>query len=229
MPRLAEPDPSMPAIFSTVYVRFLLLAICLVVLRSGQVLAQPDAPDFEDFGGSGFGEIDFGGNQSAGEDGVVTLEARFSEASEEGPAMVQITATIGGDYHIYAIDQGALPDGGGPNPTVVTVEENESFRLLGPLQALTDPEIHFNDDAWEGLALREHYKRAVWYAPSSGQKVSIRRVKTSREASVFRLARKIAVCHQRREPLPLNLVASSLYQYRTKHRPLQTQARPTCR
>lgn len=155
----------MPAFSSTAYVRFLLLAILLVGSPRGQAFGQPDAPDFGDFGGSGFGDIDFGGNQSSGEESVVTLEARFSEASEESPAMVQITATIGGDYHIYAIDQGALPDGGGPNPTVVTVKENENFRLLEPLQALTPPEIHYNEDAWESLPLREHYQKAVWYAP----------------------------------------------------------------
>ena len=81
-------------------------------------------------------------------------------------ALVFVTAKIASGFHLYAVDQANLPDGGGgPLPTTITLESNEQLRLIGGWQPIAPPNTHVDEEIWKGLQLREHEGTVTWFAP----------------------------------------------------------------
>ncbi len=126
------------------------LAICSLTVVQG---ARAQFPDFGNFGRAG----------AKGE--PVTVEAEFTPATGQRPALVFVTAKIADGFHLYAIDQGKLADGGGPQVTRLKIDESDQVRLLGPFQSVEPPKSHIDELAWKGLELREHEGKVAWFAP----------------------------------------------------------------
>jgi len=106
-----------------------------------------------------------GGPLGAG-DREVAIESQFTEARDGVPGMLAITATISPGYHVYAVDQGQLPDGGGgPMATRIEIQEPDSVRLRGDFRSFQPPLTHLDREVWPGLEMREHEGRVTWYAP----------------------------------------------------------------
>jgi len=97
------------------------------------------------------------GNSSA----EVTIEAQFTPAEQDRPALLFVTAKIAAGYHISALDQAA----GGPLPTTITLSPDSPVRVLGAWQSIEPPKSHIDQIAFVGLELREHYKQVTWFAP----------------------------------------------------------------
>lgn len=134
----------------------LCLALLVAVLAASHAGAQ--LPDFGTFGKLGSG---LGGRQKE----EVTVSAEFTEATADRPALVFVTAKIAPGYHVYAVDQGVLPDEGGPQATKITLAEDSPVKLAGEFRAIQAPKTHIDDLAWKGLELREHEKQVTWFAP----------------------------------------------------------------
>lgn len=135
------------------------LARCRVVCIAAFLLATGWQPALAQF--------DFGGGFSRkGSEAQVTLESQFSPATTERPALLFVTATIADGFHVYAIDQTVLPDGGGgPLATKISLTADGSVQLLAPWQALEKPSTHIDKEIWTGLELREHSKKVTWFVP----------------------------------------------------------------
>lgn len=104
----------------------------------------------------------FGGKRDA----EVTVSAEFTPAQGKRPALVFVTAKIANGFHVYALDQGALPDnGGGPMPTTITLDSNDQLKSIGTWQAVTPPDTHVDNEIWTGLELREHSNSVTWFIP----------------------------------------------------------------
>lgn len=96
----------------------------------------------------------------------VSVTAEFTAATSEKPAMLFVTAKIDPGFHLYAMDQGSLPNGGGgPLPMEILLDDGQNIELLGDWQPLTPPETHIDEDAWPGLEMREHLGKATWAVP----------------------------------------------------------------
>lgn len=95
----------------------------------------------------------------------VTIEAEFTPATNERPALVFVTATIADGFHLFALDQGKLPDGGGPQITTLKVEGSDQVKQLAPFQSIEAPKTHTDEVVWKGLKMREHEGKVVWFAP----------------------------------------------------------------
>lgn len=135
-----------------------------LALLGGLIISLPAVAtaqfEFPDFGGPAIGG--FGANREA----EVTVTAEFTPATGDRPALVFITAKIAAGYHVYAVDQGSLPDGGGgPLPTTIALENGSSVKLIGNWQPTTPPATHLDEEIWKGLELREHEKTVTWFAP----------------------------------------------------------------
>lgn len=133
------------------------------LLLSGLFLLLPSiaAAQFE-FPDSFGGPSTFGGNREQ----EVTVTAEFTPAEGDRPALVFVTAKIADGFHLYAVDQGALPDdGGGPLATSITLSSNDQVRLTGNWQPVAPPDTHVDQEIWTGLELREHTGSVTWFAP----------------------------------------------------------------
>jgi thiol:disulfide interchange protein DsbD len=109
----------------------------------------------------------------------VAIEARYTAAEGDRPAQLSITARVPEGFHVYAIDQGTLPnDGGGPMATAITLSPDSSVRLIGPWKPSEPPRSHVDQEVWTGLELREHSGEVTWTAPvelvSSAENPAIR-------------------------------------------------------
>ena len=139
---------------NTLYRRSAWGVLALVALA----LAQPAAGQFPDFGS-------FNSGLAGGRGAKVTLRAEFTPASDERPALLFVTASIAEGFHVSAIDQKTLPDGGGPQATAITLADDDQARLLGPFQPIEQPTTHVDTQVWKGLELREHENEVTWFAP----------------------------------------------------------------
>jgi thiol:disulfide interchange protein DsbD len=136
--------------------RLALLGVLIISLPT-IATAQFEFPDFGGPGGGGFGSK---------REAEVTISAEFTPAEGSKPALVFVTAKIAPGYHVYAVDQGSLPDGGGgPLPTTIALENGSSVKLTGIWQATTQPVTHVDQEIWTGLELREHEGMVTWFAP----------------------------------------------------------------
>lgn len=131
------------------------LFVCLLLSSSGAAArAQFEFP-------TGLSGLD---NASSSYD--VTIEAQFTAAEGDRPAQLSITARAPEGFHVYAIDQGTLPNnGGGPMATAITLSPDAPVRLLGPWQPSAPPRSHVDQEVWTGLELREHSGEVTWTAP----------------------------------------------------------------
>ena len=99
-------------------------------------------------------------------DAQVTVTSQFTPATVDRPALLFVTATIADEFHIYAVDQGTLPnDGGGPLATHISLAPGTGAQLVGKWQPLEPPHTHIDQEIWTGLELREHAKKVTWFAP----------------------------------------------------------------
>lgn len=126
-------------------------AICLL---AGAQRAAAQLPDFSNFGGG-----------SGGRGQEVTVEAEFTEATADRPALLFVTARIAKGFHVSAVDQGTLPAGGGPQATIITLKNSAQVRLAGAFQPVEPPAVHVDTEVWKGLELREHSNEVTWFAP----------------------------------------------------------------
>lgn len=135
----------------------LVALLAITALDSSNALAQ--AFPLPQSGLSGrFG----GGADRAG----MALDAQFVPAEEDQRALLFVTATITPGYHVYAVDQGTLPDGGGgPLATSIKITGSNSVRLLAPFRPIEPPHTHIDREIWRGLEIREHEGQVIWYAP----------------------------------------------------------------
>jgi thiol:disulfide interchange protein DsbD len=96
----------------------------------------------------------------------VTVTAEFTLATAERPTLVFVTAKINEGFHIYAVDQGSLPDGGGgPMATKIELRTSDKVKLSGPWRPTTPPSVHKDEEIWIGLEMREHGEQVTWFAP----------------------------------------------------------------
>jgi cytochrome c biogenesis protein CcdA len=96
----------------------------------------------------------------------VALSAKFTPAKGLRPALLFVTARITAGYHVFALDQPTLPDGGGgPLATTITLAGDAPAKLLGPFRPLEPPTSHIDEVAWPGLEMREHEVSVTWVAP----------------------------------------------------------------
>ena len=132
------------------------LALCLsIACGSWQVAsAQFDEfPDLGSFGGAGLSQAE------------VTVESQFTPATPEQPALLFVTLNISPGYHVYAIDQGALPNGGGGPLATSILVAGDVAQVTGPWRPTKPPQTHIDQKIWTGLELREHGQQVTWYAP----------------------------------------------------------------
>jgi suppressor for copper-sensitivity B len=110
----------------------------------------------------------FGGlsGRNSNNDANVTVSAEYTPATADRPALVFVTAKISDGFHLYAVDQGGLPDGGGgPLATTISLAPSEQVQLIGNWQPVAAPDTHVDQDIWKGLELREHSGTVTWFAP----------------------------------------------------------------
>jgi suppressor for copper-sensitivity B len=129
-----------------------LIAIAMVLACAAQGVAQ--LPDFGNFSPLGSRDAE-----------KVTVEAEFTPAADDRPALLFVTAKIAAGYHISAMDQGHDADGGGPLPTTVALASDAPVKLVGAFRALQAPTSHTDTVVWKGLELREHEGSVTWVAP----------------------------------------------------------------
>ena len=129
------------------------IALCLL-LANGSQSAQAQFK-FSPGSDGGFG-------RSSAE---VSLEAQFTPPAAGRPALLFVTAHIADGFHVYAMDQGVLPDGGGPMAASITLASNGAARLAGRWRPIQAPHVHVDNQIWTGLELREHTGLVTWYAP----------------------------------------------------------------
>jgi thiol:disulfide interchange protein DsbD len=131
------------------------LVCALAALASASAAAQ----EFPDFSGLGGGVAPLGAEAP-----LVTVEAEFTPAKDDQPAMVFVTAKVADGYHVYAVDQGKK-NGGGPQATSIKLAPNQPVTLKGEFRPIQAPKTHIDETAWRGLELREHEGTVTWYAP----------------------------------------------------------------
>lgn len=137
--------------------RWLALLGVLAFSLPAAATAQFEFPDFGGPSAGGFG---------ASRESEVTVSAEFTPSEGDRPALMFVTAKIAAGYHVYAVDQGSLPDGGGgPLPTTIKLEEGSPVKLLGNWQPTTPPATHVDTEIWTGLELREQEGTVTWFAP----------------------------------------------------------------
>ena len=132
------------------YVRRL-LALTLVLAAACPVWGQGD---FD------FGSIDLGG---FGEEPAepVALEAQFTPATGDRPAVLMLAAEIEPGWHVYSTTQPK----GGPMRTNIRLEESEQYRPLGNWQSHPRPKSRVDTVVWNGLTIEEHDEQVTWYLP----------------------------------------------------------------
>lgn len=144
------------ATYASCFHRLALLGV-LAFSWPAAATAQFEFPDFGGPSAGGFG---------ASRESEVTVSAEFTPSEGDRPALMFVTAKIAAGYHVYAVDQGSLPDGGGgPLPTTIRLEEGSPVKLLGNWQPTTPPSTHVDTEIWTGLELREQEGTVTWFAP----------------------------------------------------------------
>jgi len=129
----------------------IIFTVCLAILSASTstVLAQFD------FKGLGAFQSD---NKSGSE---VSVESQFTEATDDYPALLFVTAKIADNWHISALDQKS----GGPIATSISVTTESGIQVIGGWQSVELPKSHIDQEIFKGLELREHYNQVTWFAP----------------------------------------------------------------
>ena len=123
--------------------------LLLVILLAWAPVATAQLPAF----GGKFGAL---GGGLGGSKQEATVSAEFTSPTAERPALLFVTAKIAPGFHMYALDQGQLPDGAGPHGTEIRLAPDSPVKLAGPFRPIEPPNVHVDDVIWKGLELREH-------------------------------------------------------------------------
>lgn len=91
---------------------------------------------------------------------LMTVRAEFTAPTEQHPGLLRITAEIAEGWHTYSITQAS----GGPNRTIITVEQGAGFSVKGAFRATPPPAAH-PEPAFNGLIVEEHRGEVTWEAP----------------------------------------------------------------
>ena len=78
--------------------------------------------------------------------------------------VIQLTATIDANSHIYAQSQPHEKDGSGPQETTIVVTPNPQFKLSSKFLPTPKPKTHIDKEAWPGLEMQEFHSQVTWSA-----------------------------------------------------------------
>jgi thiol:disulfide interchange protein DsbD len=90
-----------------------------------------------------------------------TVSAHPKQVPPGGTITLSVKATIGQGWHIYTLDQPELPDGGGPLPTAIVVEEAGGLKPLGQGFDALPPKVA-REKQFGDAELRYYENEAVW-------------------------------------------------------------------
>lgn len=136
----------------------------LSLLALTALLSAAPAPgqfQFNPSGGDAFALPAEPGSEEPDAADLVRFTARLAPAGDGAPAMIEVTATIAEGYHIYSLTQ---PEGG-PQRTVLRLDDASGVRLAGDWVADPAPKTHVDEEAWIGLTIEEHFDAVTWRAP----------------------------------------------------------------
>ncbi len=105
-------------------------------------------------------QFDFLGGLGAEPDPVV-IDAQFTPATADRPAVLMVTATIDPGYHVYGVQQPA----GGPQRTEIKLAPSSDYRLLGEFRGFPAPHTYIDQKIFTGVEIHEHENTVTWYAP----------------------------------------------------------------
>lgn len=128
------------------------LVTCVVLVTAAVASGQEFDLDSFDLGG-------FGSGIPAGD--PVTVEAQFTPATDQRPAVLMVTATIESGFHIYSLTQ----ETPGPLPTKIRLTDSSDYKPIGDWRAFPEPHTHIDNEVWKGLTIEEHEGEVTWYLP----------------------------------------------------------------
>lgn len=91
----------------------------------------------------------------------VSIEAQFTPATDERPAVLMVTATIEPGWHVYSLTQPK----GGPRAAKLVLGESADYKAIGDWQSFPEPHRRVDNEIWQGLTLEEHDDLVTWYLP----------------------------------------------------------------
>lgn len=147
MSHFNKTDRALAVSLRTMLVGFALLA---GLFTSGTASAQVD---FE------FGDpLALPGLDPVGQAEPYALSATYT--NNGGNGTLSVTATLGGQWHIYSITQGK----GGPLPTKINVTAPKGVEVAGAFKPDRPPQKSFKDE-FPGVEIEDYSKSVTWTAP----------------------------------------------------------------
>lgn len=140
----------MPSPFRRLFATFFAFA---ALLLSAHTL--PAQIDLQSLGGDPLGGL------LGNEPPRVAVEAAFTAATDERPALLFVTANVRPGFHVYSVTQKK----GGPEATKIELKGSPAYKLAGRFQASKAPKVHFEKQIWPDLPIEEHTGKITWYAP----------------------------------------------------------------
>ncbi len=135
-----------------------LLALCLLLALPFTATRAIGQEGWEAFGPDPFGT---GADNGLTDDDPVAVEAQFTAATEERPAVLMITATMAHHWHAYSLTQ----KDGGPQRTDIRLVDSDEYRTIGRFQSHPRPHTTSYPNVWPGLPIEEHSDKVTWYIP----------------------------------------------------------------
>ena len=89
----------------------------------------------------------------------VALSAKFKVKTGTRQGILEVTAEIHPDWHVFSISQKS----GGPMPSKITVLESEDYKLIGKFKPDEKPHVH-ESEAFD-CEVEEHEGMVTWSAP----------------------------------------------------------------
>ena len=136
--------------------RFVLPILIAAVVAIGSSVVQAQGVFDPSFGGFGPAD-DFGGQAQD----PVSIEAQFTTATADRPAVLMVTATIIPEWHVYSITQ---PEGG-PKRTELKLMPSDQYRPIGNWAASAEPYSYIDKAIFKGVRIEEHEEEVTWYVP----------------------------------------------------------------
>lgn len=134
------------------------LAFCLA-LSTALVPSWTSAQEgWDAFGADPFGT---GAGNGLTDSDPVAIEAQFTAATEDRPAILMVTANLAPGWHTYSLEQ----QDGGPLPTDITLVPSAEYRTIGRFMPHPRPLLTSYPDVWPGLPIEEHADKVTWYIP----------------------------------------------------------------
>ncbi|MBI5760213.1 MAG: thioredoxin fold domain-containing protein [Planctomycetales bacterium] len=91
-----------------------------------------------------------------------TVSVQPKQVQPGDTVTVSVKAVLGSGWHLYALDQAELPDGGGPLPTAIVVEEFNGLKPLGYGFVGPSPVVSTNKELYGDSELRHHEGEVIW-------------------------------------------------------------------